>query len=470
MLNLTDWFEIDDIKRYRPYVVGGTVRDILMGQVPKDIDVVCKKAKELALKIAKNRNTAFVPMEKKPEEPCYRLIKRDNPEYFLDITELKGNSIYEDINNRDFTINAIALEIKDDGTLGNIIDPLNGIDDIKKKIIKITNINAFVNDPLRILRAFRFSSMLNFSIAQETFREIHEKAHLLKNISPERIMYEILLILKHENSNIYFRQMDESGVLEVIFPEILPMKGCPQNRYHHLDVWQHSLLTMEKCEYVINNLQDFVGDKSGEVQIYLKKDRNLQLLKLASLLHDIGKPMTYSKNADAGRITFHRHSEKGAEIIQEMAKRLKLSNKDTSYIYFLVGNHLNILNLYSDKKSKFEMIKWIKGLSDHIIPIIILSIADVLSALGPESSEIKRRGYIRWASNLLISYLDELKPRFESKPIITGEDLLSEGIQEGPLIGKILQEVRILQDAGEIKSREAALELIKKIYKDYLNK
>ncbi len=468
MLNLLYWFEIDDIKKYRPYIVGGTVRDILMGQVPKDIDVVCKKAKELALKIAKNKDAAFVPMEKKPEEPCYRLVRRDNPEYLLDIAELRGDTIYEDIDSRDFTINAIALEIKEDGSLGDTIDPLNGREDIKKKIIRITNSKAFVNDPLRILRGFRFSSMLNFSIDQETFKEMHEKASLLRNISPERIMSEILLILKNENSTTYFRQMDDGGILDIIFPEILPMKGCPQNKYHHLDVWQHSLLTMQMCEHVLNNLKDFFDDKWDEVQEHLKKDKNLQFLKLASLLHDIGKPLTYSKNPDTGRITFHRHPEKGAEIIQEMTKRLKTSRKDALLLHLLISEHLTILDLYSNKRSKTQLIKWIKGISDNLISLIILSIADIMSAQGPQSSELRRTDYIRWASRLVHDYLNDLKPQLESKSLITGDDLLSMGVPKGPLMGRLLSEVRLLQDIGKIRSRDEAIDLAKRLYKDYL--
>lgn len=464
MLNLNDWFELEDFRRYKLFIIGGTVRDILMGQAPKDIDVVCKNAKDLANKIKGEKNVALIPMEKKPDEPCYRIVKREMPEYVLDIAELRGETIEEDLNKRDFTINAIAIEVKEDGSLGDMIDPLNGAEDIKKRIIRVTNSNAFVNDPLRILRAIRFSSMLNFSIDNKTYIQMRNHVKLLEKVAPERIITEIFFILKNKNSTVYFRQMDDLGILDVIFPEIIPMKGCNQNRFHHLDVWYHSLLTMEKCEELINNLSYFFGKESIYISDYLQKDSRAELLKLSALFHDIGKPHTYSKNPDTGRITFYRHPEKGAEVAEKMAQRLKISNKNRNFLCLMVSEHLNILNLYSNGKTGYELIKWIKTISDELPSIIILSIADIMSALGPESTELKRKGYIKWATQLMHNYYGELKDRFKERSLITGDDLMSLGIPEGPFIGKILSEIRLLQDSGKIKSREDAIKEAERLY------
>lgn len=464
MLNLNNWFELEDFREFKLFIVGGTVRDILMKQVPKDIDVVCKNAKELANKIKMKKDVALIPMEKKPDEPCYRIVRRDMPEYVLDIAELRGETIEEDLNKRDFTINATAIKINEDGSLGDIIDPFDGVEDIKKRIIRVTNSNAFVNDPLRILRAIRFSSMLNFSIDNKTYIQMRNHVNLLEKVAPERIMTEIFFILKNKNTTAYFRQMDDLGILDVTFPEIIPMKGCNQNRFHHLDVWNHSLLTMEKCEELINNLFDFFGKESIYINDYLQKDSRLELLKLSALLHDIGKPSTYSKNPDTGRITFYRHHEKGVELIKNMAQRLKMSNKNRDFLCLMVSEHLNILNLYSNGKSGYELIKWLKAISDELPSIIILSIADIMSALGPESTELKRKSYIKWACQLIHHYYEELKDRFEEKLIITGDDLISLGIPEGPFIGRILSEIRLLQDSGRIKNREEAIKEAKRLY------
>lgn len=465
MLNLKEWFESEDFRCYKLYIVGGTVRDILMNETPKDIDVVCKEAKALAFKVAKRKNAAFIPMEKKPDEPCYRIVRRDMPEYFLDITEMRGGSIEEDLYKRDFTINAIAIEVKEDGSLGNNIDPLKGIEDIHNRIIRATNNNAFISDPLRILRAIRLSSMLDFSIDNNTFIEMRNHAKLLKDVAPERIMAEIFLILKNNKSNIYFKEMDDLGMLDVIFPEIIPMKGCFQNKFHHLDVWQHSLLTMQRCEEVIENLSVYFGDYSKTIRDYLEAENRLELLKLSALLHDVGKPLTYSKNIYTGKITFHKHAEKGAELIDRMSERLKLSNKSREFLHLMVSEHLNIINLYSNGKSGYELIKWLKPISDNIAPLAILSISDIMSALGPESTELKRKSYVEWVSRLIHNYYTELKERFETKPLITGYDLLSLGIPKGPLFSKILKEIKLLQDTGRIKSKEGALKEAERLFK-----
>jgi putative nucleotidyltransferase with HDIG domain len=465
MIDLNEWFELEDFRKYKLYIVGGSVRDILMDEAPKDIDVVCKNAKTLAIKIVKRRNAALISMEKKPDEPCYRIIRRDRPEYTLDLSEMRGESIGEDLNKRDFTINAIAIEIKEDGSLGDSIDPFEGIEDIRKRIIRVTNREAFVNDPLRILRGIRLASMLDFSIDSNTLLEMRSNATLLRNVAPERVMSELFLILKNKSSNTYFRQMDDLGMLDIIFPEIIPTKGCSQNRFHHLDVWQHSLLTMQRCEEIIENLSNFFGRHSAPIRDNLSKENRMELLKLSALLHDIGKPLTFEKNIYTGRITFHKHAEKGAELIDKISERLKLSNKNKEFLHIMVLEHLNILNLYANGKSGYELIKWIRSISDNLAPLIILSISDIMSALGPESTELKRKSYVDWTSRLISDYYEKLKSRFESKAFITGHDLLSMGISEGPIFRKILNEIRLMQDAQMIKNKEEAIKEVERLYK-----
>ena len=163
MNNITDllrkWLDSQSIGSFPLYLVGGTVRDLLSNNFPKDIDLVCKNAKKLASDIAGQKNAALVPMEKKPDEPCYRVVSRQTPDNFLDIAEMRGGTIYEDLDHRDFTINAVAVKVNQDCSLGEIIDPLNGAGDITKKIIRIINDKSIVSDPLRILRAIRFSAM-----------------------------------------------------------------------------------------------------------------------------------------------------------------------------------------------------------------------------------------------------------------------------------------------------------------------
>ena len=465
MSNITDllrkWLDSQSIGSSPLYLVGGTVRDLLLNNFPKDIDLVCKNAKKLASDIAGQKNAALVPMEKKPDEPCYRVVNRQTPDNFLDIAEMRGGTIYEDLDHRDFTINAVAVKVNQDCSLGEIIDPLNGAGDITKKIIRIINDKSIVSDPLRILRAIRFSETLNFSIEHMTLKEIRRSAHLLKDVSSERIMAEIRLILKSPGSFRFFRQMDDLGILDIIFPKIGPMKGCPRNGFHHKDVWEHSLLVMESCEEIINNFSKYFKDASAGVAENLAGNDRLPLLKLVALLHDTGKPSTRGLNPDTGRITFYGYDEEGAKLISLIAEKLKMSSRSRDFLVLMAAEHLHILHLASRAVKSATKMKWFRRMGDDSVPAIILSMADVMGILGPDATEEYRERHIRWSVESVIDYYKEIKAKIESPDLITGHDLIALGMKPGPEIGRILAQVRDARDSGEVANREDAIEMAK---------
>jgi poly(A) polymerase len=465
MNNITDslrkWFDRQAPGLSPLYLVGGTVRDLLLNNLPKDIDLVCRNAKEIASDIAKRKNAALVPMEKKPDEPCYRIVNRQTPDNFLDITEMRGETIYEDLDHRDFTINAVAVKINQDCTLGDMIDPLNGAGDIAKKIVRMINEKSIVSDPLRILRAIRFSAMLDFSVEHTTLEEIGRSANLLKDVSSERIMGELCLILKSHGSSRFFRQMDDLGILEIIFPEIVPMKGCAQNGFHHKNVWEHSLLVMESCEEIISNSSKYFKDLSAGVAETLAQNDRLPLLKLAALLHDTGKPATRGLNPDTGRITFYGHDEEGAKLVGLIADRLKMSGRSRDFMVLMAAEHLHILHLASNVVKSSTKMKWFRKMGDDSVPAIILSMADVMGILGPDATEEYRERHMEWSTESVINYYKEIKAKIESPDLITGHDLIVLGMKPGPEIGRVLARVRDARDAGEIAAREDAIEMAK---------
>ncbi len=462
-ISLKNWLSCKGIEIPQLYLVGGTVRDLLLDSSPKDIDLVCKNAGAFARKLAKYKNAAFVAMEKKSDEPCYRVIERDNSENYLDIAEMRGENIFEDLKQRDFTIDAIAMEVKEDGTIGSIIDPLKGAEDIERKVIKTVSDRSIVSDPLRILRAVRLASSLGFIIEEPTIRKMTELAPLLKEVSAERITAELLLILKNPRSSLYFRQMDEMGLLDVIFPEIRNMKGCPQNGYHHMDVWEHSMLVMEHTEHIINKLSDYFGERGIDIANDLDSDDRFSLLKLSALLHDAGKPATSVTNPDTGRITFYHHDKEGARLIDLIAGRLKMSNRHRDFMVLLVGEHLHALNLVSGDVKATTKMKWFRKMGDDSVPAIILSMADTMSILGPDATEEYRERHISRSKQSVRDYYEYIKTQIESPNFVTGNDLIALGMKSGPEIGRILAEVRSAQDEGEITSREEALGLAKKL-------
>ncbi|RJQ23955.1 MAG: CCA tRNA nucleotidyltransferase [Nitrospiraceae bacterium] len=462
-VSLNNWLSCKDINIPELYLVGGTVRDLLLDCSPRDIDLVCRDAKVFAQNLAQCRKAAFVPMEKKPDEPCYRVVDREDSENYLDIAEMRGDTIYEDLSRRDFTINAIAIGVKDGSSAGVVIDPLNGAADIERKIIRLAGDESILSDPLRILRAVRLSAGLDFAIEEQTLKEMGSRAAMLKDVAAERVTAELRRILETPRSARYFRQMDDLGILEVIFPEIHMMKVCTQNGFHHTDVWEHSLLTMEHTEHIINNLSDYFGEWSARTADYLKGNSRLSLLKLSALFHDAGKPATKNVNSDTGRTTFYSHAEEGAKLMGLISERLKMSKRDRDFMVLLTEEHLQVFNLASEDVKADIRTKWFRKTGDDAIAVFILGMADTMSSLGPNSSASIRESHIKWSQQTVREYFEKTKMEIESPDFVSGKDLIALGMMPGPDMGRILGEIRNAQDAGKIRGREEALELAGKL-------
>ncbi|MCC7201253.1 MAG: HD domain-containing protein [Nitrospirae bacterium] len=442
------------------FLIGGTVRDMLLKMPPKDVDLTCRGAGDFAYNLAVYHNAAIVPMEKKPETPCYRIVEREDSSNYIDIAEMRGETINDDLMQRDFTINAIAIEVNRGGGVAGVIDPLNGAEDIREKIIRVTGHGAFESDPLRILRAFRFSALLNFSIFPDTLSRIKASVDLLKTVSGERILSELLLILETTDSASYFIKMDQLGILEVIFPEIREMKGSTQNAFHHKDVWEHSMLTMENCEGILKDISSLF---TGEVAANLERDNRRSLTKLAALFHDIGKPACRGLNPDTGRITFYGHDEKGAELIYEIAHRLRMSNRDRDFLALLVAEHIRLFDLARHGVKPSTKMRWFRKMKDDAVPSVIVGMADAKSTSGPDSRPEEREEFLRWSMDTVRDYYEVIKKRIGKRDLITGRDLIALGMEPGPEMGRILAEVRSAQDTGEVNSHGEALAMAREL-------
>ena len=440
------------------FLVGGAVRDYLLGREIKDCDLVCAEAKQVAESLAGIWKTSQVCFEKQAKACCYRVIDPMDCGRFLDIAPMREDDLHTDLNARDFSINALAMEITRDG-FGRVIDPLHGRSDLEQKIVRMTSANALDSDPLRILRAFRFSAQLDFKIDHGTDKAVREKGGQISKAASERVVSELLSLLGYAKSFEVISNMDNMGVLQVIFPEILPMKGCTQNSYHHLEVWGHSLAVMQKCEHIINNLPEFFPQEYQAVQDYLLRDSHLSLLKLAALLHDVGKPRTKGTNQQTGRITFYAHDKQGVLIVQEICNRLKMSKQATRFLTLLVEEHLHVLSLFASKVKASTVMKFFRKTGDESLAIFILCLADIKGALGEMASSKEQEKHIIWTRQMVQDYLNRIKKQLERKELINGRDLLDLGFSPGPQLGRILKEVTRATDDGEISTREDALKL-----------
>jgi putative nucleotidyltransferase with HDIG domain len=462
---LSEWiFDTEKFNNKTIYLVGGCVRDIILNRKAQDIDLACTNARLFAYALAKEKHAVCVVMDKKPDVPCFRLINKKAPDNFIDITEIRGDSIESDLNQRDFTINALAIPLKS-GKLDTtqIIDVVSGQTDISNKIIRMAYNESFTDDPLRMLRAFRFSAQLDFKIEQNTIDLIQKNVDKIQSVSSERILFELKILLQHQNIYPLIELMDQTELLAAVFPEIDSLKTCCQNNYHHTHVWGHSLETLKAYEQLISQLDTLFGTTCDQVRSYLNQNENMSMIKLACLFHDIAKPMTQKKNPETHHISFHRHDKLGKTEIEKICDRLRLSKRNAAFVCKLVEEHLHIRDLLSPATRRNTLLKSCRNLGETIIAIALLSIADKLATRGVKSQESDRMAYQEKAIAFIESYYNDIQPAICTKNLITGNHLIEIGIQPGPTMGKILRMIRWAQDEGKISTPEQALELAKEL-------
>ena len=455
------------------YIVGGTIRDRILKRYSPDIDIVvpsdtCK----VALDFARKSGGSYVLLDDNPLQKMERVVvKSEKGALLFDFAKMQGESIEEDLRKRDFTINAMAIPLEDylKDSFDVLIDPLGGLADLHKKRISVLSDESFEDDPLRMLRAFRFAAQLDFQIDMKTRKSITLNSGMLKDVSWERVRDEFFKILFVDPCIPFIVEMDKLRLLEVIFPEILFMKGARQNGYHHLDVWGHSLLTLENVEIVLRNPEDYFAGYSLNLKEYLDSGsvsgRSVKsIIKLTALLHDVGKPETKNSGAD-GRVMFHGHEDVGKRIAEEVVRRLKLSRREIGFVKDLVGGHMYLINLsFMDSLSKKGTLRFFRKHPGEFWAYFILFIADSMAARGSDVPVDRIPKTISMVKKMLNKYYEQIKPRSETSRLITGRDLIDKfDLSPGPLLGKILNDIEDARMEGKIKEKEEALKYVEKI-------
>lgn len=435
------------------YIVGGSIRDLALGRSPIDYDVIVSgNPEEFAKKIAANTSGHLVEIGK-PEHKVIRVVSNDN---IFDISSANSQTIEDNLNKRDFTINAMAYSLYS----GEIIDCLNGMQDIADKKVRMVSKEIFRKDPIRLIRAFRMEASLNFEIEPQTVSAIKNDANLIKNSAGERIRTELFKILPMPKSYYYLSGMANTGLLTAIFPELGKLQGCSQNKYHLYDVFEHTMKAYYYLETMLNN--------KFPPEIYQDIDRSkATLLKYAILLHDIGK--TSTKTVDSrGNIHFYGHGQKGADMANKISKRLKLSTRETCYIDFIIRNHIRTLFLFTAHKKKTltrkSLTRFFIKCGDNTSDLLLHTIADI-KGKGNEENE-RDKVFIEFAKEILHDFFSGFKPIAKESPFITGYDLINKfGLTPSPVFKTILSHVKEAKLSGKIKNRQEALKLAEEIIK-----
>lgn len=432
---------LDNIfQKYRVFLVGGYIRDFLINNKSSfDRDIVCvEKAKELAFEISEFLNGTYIELDK--ENEIYRIVLKDKINY-IDVAKCVENDVLKDVERRDFTINSIFYDLNKK----EFFDPTKGENDIKNKTIRTFKLNNLLDDPLRMLRMYRFQSVLGYKIDEELKDFTKKNFKLVNNIAKERINQEILHIFEGNNLNQTLLDMFDDGALEIIFPFIKEIKRIPPNSHHHLDLVHHSIET-------VNNIRI-----------------NNPLLKLSALYHDIGKPATWTIEP-LGRHRFISHDIKGAQIAKQELQDLKFSKKQIKYICELIKNHIypaTLINAVDSKGSKAKAFaRFVKKMGDLAPDVIELSRADRLSAQGEAITDEIIKASLNHLEELLNYYYEVKKEEKNVIKFLNGNEIMEIlNIKPSKTIAQILDEIKLLTISGEIQTKQDAIDFVIKKFK-----
>lgn len=454
------------------YLIGGFVRDLILGSQSKDLDFILidKNAvefcKDLGLKFA----GTYILLDKEAGTTRFVLKDELSQGYSFDFTSVAKSSLKADFKRRDFTINALAINLKEPEA---IIDFFNGLEDLKEKKVKEIELQNFLEDPLRMLRAFRFASQINGEISKKSLSFVKDNIQSFnEKISSERISSEMWKILDNDNSFKYIKQMSSVGLLEKIFPELTPMRKVTPNDHHHLYLYDHSLELIKTFEENSYKIPVWANEELKKNFGLLDSPMTKAVIKLGCIFHDIGKPSTWEIKDINGleKHTFIGHDKVGAEMVEVIGERLKFSNSITETLTRLVRYHLRPFQLSNNNSpiSDRALYRFFRDLGEDTPLLLMLSLADLHATLGPKI--IKED--VDKSEKLILFLFDEYKKYLEKeiekskKPkLLDGNEIMKiTGIEPSRKLGDLMKELDEAISVGEIKTKEEALKwVIKKL-------
>ncbi len=426
------------------FLVGGYLRDLLLGVRSKDYDFTLpKEASSFIPAIEEALGIHFFMVGKEEANTAtYRTVKGDMS---VDLTFLQGMTIEEDLRRRDFTVNALAFSLQDEtfhwtGT---------SLEDVKERLIRAVSDHSIDQDPLRMLRAIRYLCTLEgFNMDPELRIEISSKKEQIGKVAVERVKSELDQILLSPRANLGMNCFHESSLLLTLMPEFEGLKSLGQGEYHHLSALPHILLTIEKVSWAFR----WVADRG--TRLSLSRDDWLSLY-YASLFHDLGKQDTYSENEE-GKVHFYYHESYSCQRAERMMDRLKFSNQLKNRILNLVQHHMRILNL-SGQTKEGALKRLVNRMGEETPLLVLHTLADKEASRGILSIQIDEL-----VENHCLRILDLFKQKniVHPPPLVTGHDVMALGYSSGPKVGQILTLIRQKQVEGQIKTREDALRIL----------
>jgi poly(A) polymerase len=467
-------------RNIRAWLVGGAVRDLLLGREVHDWDIaVARDAIRLARATADRLKADVYVLD--ADLDVARVLAGDT---MIDFARLRDADLDRDLAGRDFTINALAIDL---GQPDRIIDRFNGQPDLEDGVIRAIDETSFTDDPVRLLRAVRQSASLAMAIDPQTAEWIKLHAALIANASAERVRDELNKLLAEGDTADNLLLLDAFGLLSHLLLEVSALKGATQSRPHHWDVYEHTRRVLDALELLgtrwlgldqsdesalmLPVIPDFVWDSiflnlpqySDALRAHLGVESRWLLLKWTALLHDIGKPLTKTVEAD-GRTRFFGHEDLGAQLAAGRLRALRFSNDEIERVTGIIGGHMRPHWLAESPLTRRAMYRFFRDTGDYGVDILLLSMADHLATHGPEvdlQNWVDRLGLIGQMFDVYFSRHEEV---VAPPPLVNGNDIMRElDLPPGKQIGVILEAILEAQASGEVVTREDALIVARRV-------
>ncbi|HEY63831.1 MAG TPA: HD domain-containing protein [Caldilineae bacterium] len=475
-------------QRHHVWLVGGAVRDRLLRRKTNDLDLVVEKeAAALARSIADRFNGAFYLLDADRDYGRALLHEAGGARpLIVDVTPIQGQTLEEDLRHRDFTINALAVRLRFDGS-GDLVDPLGGMDDLRQGVLRLVSNEALQADPIRLLRAPRLAGELDFRIAPETIRAIRESAGLLAEASAERVRDELWRMLGRPGCARAIRVLERLGLLAVALPEAGALVGLEQGPPHHWNVFEHTVQTMQATDRLLalligrdrtrdtveavmwEHLSPYERPLREHLLQTIRGGRNRAgWLRWLALTHDWGKAVTRTEEED-GRVRFLRHDREGSHLVWERLIALRFSRDEARHLSRMVRYHMRPLFLTRKDRTPTPraIYRFFRDVGDTGLELLLLGIADHRATYGPELHLEDWRDHVERTVKLIGDWLDR-REQVVPPPLVDGDTLIEAlGLSPGPEIGQLLEAIREAQAAGEVRDREEALALARRLHEEH---
>jgi len=471
VLDLRD-FLIDKQVNTPLYIVGGAVRDAYLRGAIKDIDIaVDGDAIQIARQIADWFDGDIFVMDK--ERGVARVfVDTPDGQVSMDFARFRGDTLDDDLHDRDFTINAMAADLL--GDVAVLIDPLSGEQDLNAKVLRRCSDHAIEDDPLRVLRAIRQSVQLKLKIHPDTLADVRQHVTGITQSSPERIRDEFFNILKQSMPSRAIRVLQHLGVLPIIIENTDKLIGLEQLPPHRFDAWNHTLLVMERLNLILTSISPRRTDNTAatfdlgmlviqfdryraKLQAHLNREygngrTHQQLLILGALVHNLGKVEDVSDYVQASIVQ-----------AENVAESLRLTNHEQKALTVMISSYRTVLD--KDEWDDLDLHRFWYSLGEGGIDATLLAVADYLGTYGAELEQLSWLQLVERVTILLDTYFNHYKDIVDPDMLLNGNDVMDIlGLQGSPVVGEILTQLREAQVTGDVGSIEDARDFIQHTY------